>query len=484
VTWSYDLLDTDDKALLRQLAVFRGGAPLSAVVATTARANQDAASVTQLLSSLVDKSIITASFPHGGGRYDLLDTVREYVLEQLAKTGGLSAARRSHAEYFASVADAASTELRGGDWLPVMRNLNLEHDNLWAALAYAREAPDPRIAVRLGGGLGWYFALAERVSEGRGFLEGALAAASDDVLPDRQIELLAWLCYLAAEELDLDAAIAAGERAMAGAATSPTCSESALARGTLSLALALLGDNDRAAALVEEARAGYVRVGSHWGVAASSLVRGQIAVLAGDLSTVATMTEEVLRQSEAIGYDVFVVPALILMAWIAEQRDDPGEVEEAYQRTLELAKRIGFLDHAAFALAQLGANAYAAGDTARAEELSRRALAMAEANSTPWLAAHARVLLARVLEATGDLNTADTVYRSVVEWSQTPRPRHVRESLFLVLAGSPGREALRGVARLAAACGDDASGSRQVGAATTGERDRASPDGIRGAIAT
>jgi len=94
------------------------------------------------------------------------------------------------------------------------------------------------------------------------------------------------------------------------------------------------------------------------------------------------------------------------------------------------------------------------------------------------------VLLARVLEATGDLNKAETVYRSVVEWSQTPRPRHVRESLFFVLAGSPGREALRGLARLAAARGLDASSGRPAGAARMGERDRASPDGLRGAIAT
>ena len=466
VTWSYDLLDTDEKALLHQLAVFRGGAPLAAVVATTGRAQLDAARVTQLLGSLVDKSILTASFPEGGGRYDLLDTVRAYVLEQLATTGGLGAARRAHAEYFAGVADAARTELRGADWLAFTRQMKLEHDNLWAALAYAREAPDPRLALRLGGGSGWYFALAERVSEGRGFLEAALAAASDDALPDRRIELLAWLCYLAAEELDLDAAIAAGERALAVAATTPTRLEWALARGTLSLVQALVGDNDRAAALVGEALAAYRSAGSPWGIAGSSLVRGQIAVLAGDVSVVATMTDEVLRHSEAIGYDVFVVPALMLKAWVAEQRGDPGAAADAYRRTLELARRIGFVDHAGFALAQLGANAFAAGDTTQAEELSRRALAMAEAAATPWLAAHARVHLAHVLEATGDLDTAESLFRGVVEWSQTTRPRHVRESLFLVLTGSPGARAREGLARLTAR-GRDASSGRPAGAAAT-----------------
>ena len=377
-------------------------------------------------------------------RYDLLDTVREYAVEQLAKAGSLRAAQLAHAEYFATVADAARTELRGPDWLACTRRLELEHDNLWAALAYARDAPDPAIAVRLGAGLGWYFALAERVSEGRSFLEAALAAASADAPVGKRIELLAFLCYLATEELDLDAAIDAGERAPGRCRAPVLHRPSRPSRGWHSrLPSRYSGDHERAAALAEEARAGYGAAGDHWGVAASSLVRAQGAVHAGDISTVATMTAEILRHSEAIGYDVFVVPAMLLEAWVAERRNEPGAAEDAYRRALELAGRIGFADHASFALAQLGSNALARGDTRQAEELCRRALAMAEAASTSWLAAHARVQLARVLEAAGDADTAETLYRTVVEWSQTPRPRQARESLFVVLAGSPGAAALR-----------------------------------------
>jgi hypothetical protein len=130
---------------------------------------------------------------------------------------------------------------------------------------------------------------------------------------------------------------------------------------------------------------------------------------------------------------------MLLEAWVAERRNEPGTAEDAYRRALALARRIGFADHASFALAQLGSNPLARGDTYQAEELCRRALAMAEAASGPWLAAHARVQLARVQERAGDTDTAETLYRRVVEWSQTPRPRQVRESLFVGLAGSPGR---------------------------------------------
>jgi predicted ATPase/DNA-binding SARP family transcriptional activator len=484
VAWSYDLLHADERTLLHQLAVFRGGAPLSAVVATAARDQLDAASVTQLLGALVDKSILTASFPDGEPRYDLLDTVREYAVERLAEAGGLGATQLAHAEYFATVADAARAELRGPDWLACTGRLELEHDNLWAALAYAREAPDPAIALRLGAGLGWYFALAERVSEGRGFLELALASASADALVGRRIELLAFVCYLATEERDLDAAIDSGERALVVAATGNAPSESALARVVLSLALALSGDDERAAALAEEARAGYGAAGDHWGVAASSLVRAQGAVQVGAISIVAAMTAEIRRHSEAIGYDAFEVPAMLLEAWVAERQNERAAAEDAYGRALELAGRIGFADHASFALARLGSNAFSSGDLRHAEEFSRQALAAAEAASTPWLAAHARVQLARVLEAAGDADTAETLYSSVVEWSQTPRPRQVRESLFVGLAGSPGSAALRGLARLAAARGDgEAADDLHARAAAMAERDRASPDALRGAAA-
>ena len=86
--------------------------------------------------------------------------------------------------------------------------------------------------------------------------------------------------------------------------------------------------------------------------------------------------------------------------------------------------------------------------------------------------------------AAGDTDTAETLYRRVVEWSQTPRPRQVRESLFVGLAGSPGAAALRGLARLAAARGDDdAAEDLQARAAVIAERDRASPDALQGAAA-
>jgi hypothetical protein len=123
---------------------------------------------------------------------------------------------------------------------------------------------------------------------------------------------------------------------------------------------------------------------------------------------------------------------------------------------LRLAGRVGFDDHAAFALARQASLALAGGELRGAEELARLALTTAEAAGAPWPAALARVQLARCAAAAGDSDTAEQLYREVVDWSWAQRPHQARESLFIALAGSPATPALLGLAELAEASGDAA----------------------------
>ena len=235
----------------------RGGASLPSLLASLQSHGLDEPTVTYLLGALVDKSIVSVSFPDGEARYDLLDTVRDYVLERLAEAGGLpAAARRRTPSTSRRLADGARTGLRALEWQTWMKRLEREHDNLWAALTYARDAPDPLVAARLGVGLGWYFGTAERVSEGRAFIEAALASADEVPLPLR-VEMLAYICYLATEEDDLEAAIEAGERGLALAATSDAPWQTAMVQLALAFAYDCAGPYERAVALAEEARRGF-----------------------------------------------------------------------------------------------------------------------------------------------------------------------------------------------------------------------------------
>ena len=447
VEWSYDVLHADEKAVLHALAVHRGGASLQSLGAAAAAHGLDEATVTYLLGGLVDKSIVSVSFPRDSSRYELLDTVRAYVLERLETAGGVDAARQAHAEYFVSLADEARAALRGNAWSEWRVRLDLETDNLWAAVDQVTRHGDGALAVRLGTGLAWYFVISERVSEGRRFVDRALAAAEDEEPGSAFVELLAFACYLRTEDGDLDAAVAAGERALA-VATPEGDRENALAQATLALALSEGGDTERAAALGSEAYRRLAAAGDEWAAASGSLLRAFVAARGGDAATVGEMAGAARGHAAAVGFEPFHLPALILDAWVAERRGDHDAAASAYSAALELAAAVGFPDHAAFALTALGLQALERGDGRRAEELERRAIAVADQGAETWAGAHARVALARVLSARGDAETAGALLRNVIAWCEHPRAHEARESLFLALAGDPADAAAAALAEL------------------------------------
>ncbi|HLY49466.1 MAG TPA: BTAD domain-containing putative transcriptional regulator, partial [Solirubrobacteraceae bacterium] len=320
VEWSYDLLHADEKRLLQQICVHRGGATRPSLLALSADQGMDEATATYLLGALVDKSIVSVSFPGEAARYDVLDSVREYVLNRLTESGGIGVARQAHARYFSALAEEAQRGVCGAAWRDWLGRLKLDHDNLWAALTYAREEPDPDLAIRLGASLGFYFSLAERVSEGRRFLELALDGAADDAPVTQRVELLTYLCFLATEELDLSAALEAGERALELTATTGPAACRAHAQAFLAIALAQSGQGDRAARLAAEARETSEAGGDHWGAAVASIVGAEGAAVAGDLPAVAALAGSAARHSEEIDYLVGLVPATFLQAWVAERR--------------------------------------------------------------------------------------------------------------------------------------------------------------------
>ena len=227
------------------------------------------------LGALVDKSIVSASFSGGAARYDMLDSVREYVLERLAESGGSGCRRAAaHAEYFATAGrGGALRSCAGAEWLRWQARLELENDNFWAALAYAREAPDSAV-----GGPARDTRLVLRA--GRARLRGAaLPRARSRRDGGRRAGRAAGraarhLCYLAAEELDLGAALAAGERALALAATAAARRELGLAQLTLAHRPRAIGGRANAPTRWRELRCATLEAaGDDWGVAASGLIR-------------------------------------------------------------------------------------------------------------------------------------------------------------------------------------------------------------------
>jgi predicted ATPase len=134
IDWSYDLLTEAERTLFRRLAVFAGGFALEAAEAVGAGGDAAASDVLSLLTNLVQKSLV--AFDPGTGRYQMLETVRQYAQERLAHSGQADHARAGHVAFFAALADQARPNLVGPRQTEWLARIDAERENLLAALTW------------------------------------------------------------------------------------------------------------------------------------------------------------------------------------------------------------------------------------------------------------------------------------------------------------------------------------------------------------
>jgi predicted ATPase/class 3 adenylate cyclase len=148
IDWSYQLLSEGERTLLRRLAVFTGGWTLDAAEQVCRGEGIDRYAVLDLLTGLVDQSLVTTAEYDAEVRYGLLETVRQYAVARLAEAGEADAAGERHLGYYVGLAERADPAvLRAGRDDPVLRRLATELPNLRAALERAA-AIDPDAALK------------------------------------------------------------------------------------------------------------------------------------------------------------------------------------------------------------------------------------------------------------------------------------------------------------------------------------------------
>ena len=171
VDWSWDLLGGDERAVLRRLSVFRGGATPDAAGQICGRleagpgAASDIGDVIDVIASLVDKSLVTAT-GNTDVRYRLLETVRVYADERLTEAGEKQQVQAAHAAYFLAMAEDAEPRLRTAEQLLWLDRLHADHDNFSAALRYALDRRDGELGLRLVASLMWYWVMLDFDAEG------------------------------------------------------------------------------------------------------------------------------------------------------------------------------------------------------------------------------------------------------------------------------------------------------------------------------
>jgi predicted ATPase/DNA-binding CsgD family transcriptional regulator len=246
IEWSHDLLEPAEQALLRRLAVFAGRFALDDVAAVCL----PDADPLDLLSSLLDKSLLVREDVDGAAWYRLHETMREYARLRLQQEGEEAALDRRCAEYYTARAQrfAAEGRLHLLEWLIWAE---LEIDNLRAVLRRSIDAQDLPTAAALSTGLLWFW-ITRATSEGVRWLDEVLALAGPRVLPPWTPFLRGFLAVL---QNDPSAAAPALDRAASTARTAGDRSALSQSLAMASIAAGMAGDRPRAAALLAEARA-------------------------------------------------------------------------------------------------------------------------------------------------------------------------------------------------------------------------------------
>lgn len=171
VDWSYELLTNDEKSLFGRLAAFRGGFDLEATEEVAADNNLDRYDVLDLLTQLVDKSIVVSDA--AAERFNMLETLRQYALVRLSESHEVEAVRLRHAEYFRHLCAEAADHEHGPDEGEWYDRLDADADNIRAALTFYFDNGYEKRGVELASSLGWYWWIRSKHAEGRDIMKVA-----------------------------------------------------------------------------------------------------------------------------------------------------------------------------------------------------------------------------------------------------------------------------------------------------------------------
>ena len=328
IDWSYDLLSEEEKAVLRYLSVFVGGWTLE-----SAESVCDNPKILDLLAHLVDKSLVTVDFEHGGQpRYYLLETIRQYAHEKLIESGKNHQTRDRHLDYFLRLAQKAEPELYGNRQIEWLQKLEDDKENLHAALEWSLKADIPA-GRQLAGAIWWYWDISGQISEGYKWLVLMLEAGSDSY-NSTYAKLLAEAGWLAG----------------------------------------LLGFPEKKKEFAEKSVALYQELGNEVGIAIPLITLGSIASQNSDYSRATQLLNESLN-SFALAQNKWGIAFVRSMLGITAE--DQGNFEQAqifYQESLEVFRSIGDMEGFAWALYLMGGLAHRQEDYDRAIELYEQAL--------------------------------------------------------------------------------------------------------------
>lgn len=447
--WSHRLLSEPEQALLHRLSIFAGSFDVEMVEAVCSNVEREASSVKchpssvtrhssslDLLSDLADKSFLTILREDAEiVRYRLLETIRQYAREQLDAAGEYETFAARHLDWCVSLAERLEPELKGATMAESLARLELEHDNLRAALHFALTAA-PERGLRLANALERFWDVRGHATEGRSWLR-QLLAASDKPHPADKLNLrenvavsvavrarglfvqgiIAYRqneydeaqtclekCLHLREELGDQAGIAFALNSLGNVAldrgefarATELYQESLRRRRELGDARGIastlnnlgntaadLGDYDRAAALYAESLALYRQIGDEWSIASSINNLGEVAKLQKDFDRAEKLLSETLARRRALGDQRGVAMALGNLGEVAFAQKEWQQAQALLRESLMLYQSVNNKEGIAHCFGSLAFVEHAQGRAVRAARLLGLSQALRESIRAP-----------------------------------------------------------------------------------------------------
>jgi len=378
VDWSFELCSTAERLLWARLSVFAAGFDLDAVEEVCSGAAIPSGAVLDLVTALVDKSILLTDDNGGLPRYQLPETLREYGRDRLEEYGQIAALRRRHRDWCHRLVASAESTWFGPNQVALLARLRLEHANLRAALSFCLTEPgESEAGLAIASALRFYWFISGRLNEGRHWLDRLLDCPSEQS-PTR-LKALCVDAYLATVLGDVDAAVPLAEAARLLAQRLDDLAGSAYVAQIRGLGAAFHGDPAEAAPLLKQALAAHRRLGDLAAVGYDQAILATVLSVLGDDVGASALFAESLATTESIGEFWTRALALWAVGIQACRRGDLMRATEAERHSIRLRRSLDNRYGIALNLDVLAWTATADGDGERAARLFGAAQAIMQA---------------------------------------------------------------------------------------------------------
>jgi predicted ATPase/DNA-binding winged helix-turn-helix (wHTH) protein len=447
IDWSYDLLSAAEQALLCRLSVFSGGWTLDAAEQVCTGDGIAEVEALDLLTSLADKSLISAEADDGETRYWLLQTVRHYAQDRLRERDEEEARwQRRHLGYFVALAEEAEPLLMGADQHVWLERLETEHDNLRSALTWSSTAGgDAEAGLRAAVALSQFWWLRGYLGEGHAWLVRLMNAASSGEPEFVRAKALnaagsnAWL------QGDYPAAWAFFEQGLAIARKLGERPVIANVLHGLGAVLADQGNYPGARVFYEQSLEIRRELGDRRAISGSLSNLGIVACRQGDSLAARSLQEEALAIRRELGDRWGIAASLNNLADVAHDQRDYLAARALSEESLEIYRQVGYRRGIADVLRRMGLMACDQGDHRSARAPLKESLAI-------FLELGDRRGIAEALEGLAYVFSLDRSAVAALLWGAAKR---LREEIGAPQKASGRARAERQVAAARAALGDD-----------------------------